>query len=125
MFFQDPFLKEGTHAQVFPEQTCLAILTRFQRSSNSRAKVVGLWYFSEVFQRFCQLQGFQSQVSYTQLGLQVNSYMQKILELLRKTLARTCVYLDLAFFVEYSGKSRFITAVFPQNFFPNPLCIDD
>ena len=71
-FFQDPSCIGGTPAQIFPEQNRLAFSTRFQSSSISRAKVVGLRNFSEFFKILFQLQGFQSQESCTQLGLQVN-----------------------------------------------------
>ena len=72
-FFPEP-LQEATPAQISAEQTHLALNTRFQRSSTSWQKVVGLRKISKK-RKNCKnyLLASQSQETSTQLVLQVNA----------------------------------------------------
>ena len=105
-FLQDPSCIGGTPAQIFPERNHLAFLTRFQRSSIfltrfqrssiSRAKVVGLRKFSEFFENFISTAGLPETgiVHTTRI---TSERLQKVDDLTRKLLVRTCLRFNLAF----------------------------
>ena len=95
-FLQDPSCIGGTPAQIFPERNHLAFLTRFQRSSISRAKVVGLRKFSEFFENFISTAGLPETgiVHTTRI---TSERLQKVDDLTRKLLVRTCLCFNLAF----------------------------
>ena len=95
-FLQDPSCIGGTPAQIFPERNHLAFSTRFQRTSISRAKVVGLRKFSEFFENFISTAGLpKSGIVHTTRS--TSERMQKVHDVTRKILVRTCLCFNVAF----------------------------